>query len=204
MMFSAGQLSTTQAAIATTLADPWTQRTLPTRPGVRPHRRRRPTTRPQAAVPRALRGGRRRRRRSGHRPAGRLGRRLVEIARQSLDAEEPPARRERFRINLFLDPTADLPSSWIDRTTPHPPMPARQAHPPRHPRAHLRRGRPTSQRRTSPTHRARPDSTPDTPPRRAPVASRGANAPAGSTPTTSTTGRTVDLPTPTTVSRSVF
>lgn len=41
---------------------------------------------------------------------------LVEIARQSLDNEETPARRERFRINLFLDPDADLPASWSDRT----------------------------------------------------------------------------------------
>lgn len=104
------------------------QRTLPTRPGVRPHRRRRPTTRPRAAIPRASRGGRRRRRRSGHRPAGRLGRRLVEIARQSLDAEEPPARRERSASTCSstppptcpaAGPTAPIPRCLLDKLTCH-------------------------------------------------------------------------------------
>ena len=39
---------------------------------------------------------------------------LVEIARRSLDADDSPARRERFRINLFLDPTVKPQAEWSD------------------------------------------------------------------------------------------
>jgi hypothetical protein len=37
---------------------------------------------------------------------------LVEMARRSLDADGSVGRRERFRINLFIDPSADLPATW--------------------------------------------------------------------------------------------
>lgn len=40
---------------------------------------------------------------------------LVDIARRSL-AGETPARRQRVRINLFLDPTAPVPATWPDGT----------------------------------------------------------------------------------------
>ena len=40
---------------------------------------------------------------------------LLDVAHRSLDAEEP-ARRERFRVNVFIDPTADLTATWIDGT----------------------------------------------------------------------------------------
>ncbi len=39
---------------------------------------------------------------------------LVAIAQRSLDADESPARRERFRINLFLDPTLKPQAEWVD------------------------------------------------------------------------------------------
>ena len=38
---------------------------------------------------------------------------LLDVCHRSLDREDTP-RRERFRINLFLDPTADIPSTWAD------------------------------------------------------------------------------------------
>lgn len=41
---------------------------------------------------------------------------LLDIAERSVGAESP-ARRERFRINLFLDPTAPVPATWPDGTT---------------------------------------------------------------------------------------
>jgi hypothetical protein len=40
---------------------------------------------------------------------------LVEMARRSVDADESPSRRERFRINLFLDPTVKPQAEWSDR-----------------------------------------------------------------------------------------
>ena len=40
---------------------------------------------------------------------------LVDVAARSLDGETP-ARRERVRINLFLDPTGPVPASWPDGT----------------------------------------------------------------------------------------
>jgi hypothetical protein len=41
---------------------------------------------------------------------------LVDIAERSLDGETP-ARRDRYRINLFLDPTAPIPATWPDGTS---------------------------------------------------------------------------------------
>ena len=41
---------------------------------------------------------------------------LLDIAERSLGAEAP-ARRERFRVNLFLDPAAPVPATWPDGTT---------------------------------------------------------------------------------------
>ena len=38
---------------------------------------------------------------------------VVDVAQRSLDGT-PLERRERFRVNLFLDPTADLPATWGD------------------------------------------------------------------------------------------
>lgn len=38
---------------------------------------------------------------------------LVEVAMRSLDASAA-ARRDRFRINLFIDPTQDLPATWTN------------------------------------------------------------------------------------------
>jgi hypothetical protein len=38
---------------------------------------------------------------------------LLEVCQRSLDAESP-ARRERFRVNLFLGPSKDIPASWGD------------------------------------------------------------------------------------------
>ena len=40
----------------------------------------------------------------------------LDVAERSIGAETP-ARRERFRINLFLDPTAPVPATWPDGTT---------------------------------------------------------------------------------------
>ena len=41
---------------------------------------------------------------------------LLDIAERSVGGETP-ARRERFRINLFLDPAAPVPATWPDGTT---------------------------------------------------------------------------------------
>jgi hypothetical protein len=41
---------------------------------------------------------------------------LLDVAERSVGAEAP-ARRERFRINLFLDPSAPVPATWPDGTT---------------------------------------------------------------------------------------
>ena len=43
---------------------------------------------------------------------------LTEIARRSLDGDESPARRERFRVNLFLnlDLDPDVAADWEDRS----------------------------------------------------------------------------------------
>ncbi|MET0324069.1 MAG: HNH endonuclease signature motif containing protein, partial [Ilumatobacteraceae bacterium] len=38
---------------------------------------------------------------------------LVEMAQRSMDAATP-ARRERFRVTWFMDPTNPVPASWID------------------------------------------------------------------------------------------
>ena len=38
---------------------------------------------------------------------------VVEMAQRSMDAATP-ARRERFRVTWFLDPTNPVPASWID------------------------------------------------------------------------------------------
>jgi len=40
---------------------------------------------------------------------------LVDVAERSL-AQEAPTRRERARINIFLDPTGPVPASWPDGT----------------------------------------------------------------------------------------
>jgi hypothetical protein len=40
---------------------------------------------------------------------------LVDLAERSLDGE-PPARRERYRVNIFLDPTGPVPATWPDGT----------------------------------------------------------------------------------------
>ena len=40
---------------------------------------------------------------------------LVNIAERSLDHhDQPVGRRDRFRINVFIDPTTDLPATWQD------------------------------------------------------------------------------------------
>ena len=41
---------------------------------------------------------------------------LVDVAERSLDTETP-ARRDRVRINLFIDPTAPVPATWPDGTS---------------------------------------------------------------------------------------
>ena len=38
------------------------------------------------------------------------------MARRSVDGDESASRRERFRINLFLDPTVKPQAEWSDRT----------------------------------------------------------------------------------------
>jgi HNH endonuclease len=44
---------------------------------------------------------------------------LLDVAERSLDTEER-ARHERFRVNLFIDPSAAVPATWADGT-PVPP-----------------------------------------------------------------------------------
>jgi Domain of unknown function (DUF222)/HNH endonuclease len=44
---------------------------------------------------------------------------LLDIAERSMNAEAP-SRRERFRVHLFLDPSAPIPATWPDGT-PVPP-----------------------------------------------------------------------------------
>ena len=39
---------------------------------------------------------------------------LVEMSRRSVDADDSPSRRERFRINLFLDPADKPQAEWSD------------------------------------------------------------------------------------------
>jgi Domain of unknown function (DUF222)/HNH endonuclease len=39
---------------------------------------------------------------------------FVEMAQRSMDTASPE-RRERFRVNWFLDPGADIPATWSDR-----------------------------------------------------------------------------------------
>lgn len=41
---------------------------------------------------------------------------LTEIARRSLDGDESPSRRERFRVNLFLNLDSDIRADWEDRS----------------------------------------------------------------------------------------
>jgi len=41
---------------------------------------------------------------------------LTEVARRSLDGDESPARRERFRINLFMHPEPNGGAEWEDRS----------------------------------------------------------------------------------------
>jgi len=40
---------------------------------------------------------------------------FVEMIRRSLDAETSASRRDRFRVNLFIDPSDDLTARWHDR-----------------------------------------------------------------------------------------
>jgi hypothetical protein len=40
---------------------------------------------------------------------------LVEIAQRSLDGVEPRERRERFRVNWFVDLRDPVPARWVDR-----------------------------------------------------------------------------------------
>ena len=45
---------------------------------------------------------------------------LVAMAQRSVDSDESPSRRERFRINLFLDPTVKPQAEWSDHiAVPH-------------------------------------------------------------------------------------
>lgn len=41
---------------------------------------------------------------------------LVEVAHRFLDSDDSPARRERFRINLFMNPASDIAAEWADRS----------------------------------------------------------------------------------------
>ena len=41
---------------------------------------------------------------------------LTELARRSLDGDESPTRRERFRINLFIHPDSNGGAEWVDRS----------------------------------------------------------------------------------------
>jgi hypothetical protein len=39
---------------------------------------------------------------------------LVELAAEVIATDSWSGRRERFRINVFIDPTSDLPATWQD------------------------------------------------------------------------------------------
>ena len=112
---------------------------------------------------------------------------LVEIAQRSLDGARRCERRERFRVNWFIDPTDPVPARWADGLR-RPRLAARDVDVRRHGVPGVHRRRPAGQSSGAPSTRCPNAPAASCWPATASVGCRGAPRPAGCRSITSCTG----------------